>query len=79
MPCDGGWCLIRPSRKDATHHHGVQTSTVESAISTLKAGSCLELGLEVGLDLEGSIGEGSAIVEALEGGIGRGDSRRKSK
>lgn len=47
----------------STHDHGVQAGTAE-AIGNLLRGR--EECLEVGLLLEGSIGLGRAIVEALE-------------
>lgn len=47
-----------------TYDHGVQTSSGE-ARSANKTCSSGELALKVGLDLDGSVGLGRAIVESL--------------
>ena len=61
------------------YNHGVKTSTVESAVCALETLGRLELLLEVGLLLDGAMGEGGTVVETLECGIGRGQSRGQSK
>ena len=59
--------------------HGEETSAVEGAVGAVEAGSSCELGLEVGLLLEGAIAEGGAVVEALESGTGRGGRRSEGQ
>lgn len=50
--------------------HGVQTSTGEATVGTIKTSSSFELVLEIGLALDTTICKGGTVVEALESSTG---------
>lgn len=60
-----------------TLNHGVETSTGECSVGASEGLGGLELSFEIGLDLDGAIALGRAVVEALEGGRSRGERSRK--
>ena len=73
-PCYTGTVRLSVQRESLlmriTYHHGVETAAGEAAVGAVEAGSRLELGLKVRLDLGLAVGEGRAIVEALDGSAG---------